>query len=231
MAIITRAEKGSALTHNELDNNFVELETSPDGKIFPKTSGVGIKVDVDAPTYPWFDLEGIVSTSSGSAVHNLYIGGIKQPQFEEGQDAYVSFHMPHDYIPNSEMYIHTHWSHNSTVVTGGTVTWAFETIYAKGHNQEPFKTPVNISVIDTANPVQYQHQIAETQATSVGGSAVTLATEDMEVDGIIVCRLYLDSNDLETSDGSIVNPFIHFADLHYQSSGIGTKNKAPNFYG
>ncbi len=24
--------------------------------------------------------------------------------------------------------------------------------------------------------------------------------------------------------------FVHFVDLHYQSSGIGTKNKSPNFY-
>jgi hypothetical protein len=51
----------------------------------------------------------------------------------------------------------------------------------------------------------------------------------MEVDGIIMCRLYLDSNDIITSGGT-VNPFVHFVDLHYQSTGIGTKGKAPNFY-
>lgn len=230
MAIITRAEKGSALTHDEQDNNFIELEQSPEGKVFPKTSGIGIKVDVDAPTFPWFDMEGFISSADGSSSQNIYIGGIKQAQFAEGDDGYVSFHLPHDYVPGSELYIHTHWSHNTEVVTGGTVTWAFETIYSKGHNTDAFKTPVIISVVDTVNIIQYQHQIAETVATSAGGSAVSLATEDIEVDGIIICRVYLDSNDIETSDSSIVNPFVHFVDVHYQSTGIGTKNKAPDFY-
>lgn len=230
MAVVTREGKGSALTHIELDNNFNELENSPEGKVFPKTTGIGIKVDVDAPTFPWQDIEGVILTSEGSASMQPYIGGMNQPQFIEGEDAYVSFHIPHDYLEGSELYIHVHWSHNSAVVTGGSVTWAFETIYAKGHNQEPFKTPINISIIDNANIVKYQHQIAENISTSAGGSAVTLATEDIEVDGVIICRIYLDSNDIETSNASIVNPFAHFADIHYQSTGIGTKNKAPNFY-
>lgn len=229
MAIITREEKGSALSHDELDNNFIELKNNPDGATFPKDAGIGIKVDIDDPTFPWFDMEGTI-LADGTANRAPYIGGISQVQFVEGEDAYVSFHMPHDYVPNTDMYIHTHWSHNSTVVTGGTVTWVFETMYAKGHNQQAFKTPVNISVVDTVNTIQYQHQIAETIATSDGGSAVTLDINEMEVDGIIICRVYLDSNDLETSDGSTVNPFVHFADLHYQSNVVGTKNKAPDFY-
>ena len=53
MAIITRAGKGSALTHAELDNNFVELRDIPDGKIFPKTKGIGIKLDTSSPVFGW----------------------------------------------------------------------------------------------------------------------------------------------------------------------------------
>jgi len=229
MTVITRREKGSALTHDELDDNFVDLKTNPDGTVYPKDTGIGIKVDVDSPTFPWFDMEGVL-LADGTANKNTYLGGIKQLQFTEGDDADVSYHIPHDYLPGSDLFIHVHWSHDSTFVTGGTVTWAFETIYSKGHNQDTFKTPVNISVIDNASPIQYQHLIAETVATSVGGSAVNLDVNDIEIDGIIVCRLYLDSNDIETSNASTVNPFVHFADLHYQSIVIGTKNKAPNFY-
>ena len=40
----------------------------------------------------------------------------------------------------------------------------------------------------------------------------------------VIC--YLAAN---TMDGGAL-PFLSFCDIHYQSTGIGTKNKAPNFY-
>lgn len=228
MAIITRTSKGSALTHAEMDNNLTELDKIPTGKVFPKTSGVGIKIDTDNPAFGWHDIIGAITFGQGTSTFEIYRGGIKQAQFAEGQDSYVSFHMPHDYLQGSPIYIHAHWSHNSAVVTGGTVTWAFETIYAKGHNQTAFSAPVIIAVIDYASSIQYQHMIAETVASD-GGSV--LNTNDLEVDGVIISRLYLDSNDIQTSNGSTVNPFVHFVDIHYQSTGLPTKNKAPNFWG
>lgn len=228
MTIITRTSKGSALTHAEMDNNLSELDKIPTGKVFPKTSGVGIKIDTDNPEFGWHDLIGYINSGQGTSTFQTFSGGIKQAQFAEGQDAYVSFHMPHDYLQGSPIYIHAHWSHNSTVVTGGTVTWVFETIYAKGHQQAPFSTPKLISVVQSASTVQYEHMIAETVASDGGG---LLTTNDLEVDGIIMSRLYLDSNDLQTSNASVVNPFVHFVDIHYQSTGLPTKNKAPNFWG
>jgi hypothetical protein len=230
MAIVKRLVKGSPLTHAELDNNFEELDKIPNGKTFPKNSDIGIKIDVDDPDWGWMDMEGYVDLMGGQGTYQLYRGNIKQIQLQEGQDAYVSFHVPHDYVPGSELYIHIHWSHASTGVTGGTVTWVFETTYSKGHNQAYFIEPVNISVVDDASAIQYQHRIAETVATTPGGSAVLLDTNQIEVDGIIITRLYLDSNDILTSDASTVHPFVHFVDLHYQSNGLPTKNKAPNFY-
>lgn len=229
MAIVTRAGKGAALTHTEMDNNLTELNTRPDGQTFPSDPTVGIKISGATPDWGWVDLLGTLITVDGTATETVYIGNIKQPQFAEGDDAYISFHMPHDYVLGSEMYIHIHWSHNTAIVTGGTVTWAFETTYSKGHNQDYFRTPVIITVASSGSTIPYQHIIAETVATTPGGSAVLLNTNDMEIDGIIICRIYLDSNDLLTT-GATVNPFVHYVDLHYQSTGIGTKNKAPNFY-
>ena len=51
MAIVTRQDKGSALSYTEMDNNFKELETSPEGKIFTKVQNKGILIDKDAPDF------------------------------------------------------------------------------------------------------------------------------------------------------------------------------------
>ena len=232
MTIITRAEKGSALTHAEHDNNFVELDKIPNGKVFPKEANVGIKLDVDDPAFGWHDLTGSLEVYGelGDASREPFIGGLKSLQFDVSESAYVDFHIPHDYVPGTSLYIHVHWSHASATVTGGTCTWAFEIIYAKGHNRGAFQAPVTASVVQNASTIPYQHMIAETIATVAGGSGTAMATEDVEVDGLIGCRLYLDSNDIVDSVTQ-PKPFAHFVDIHYQSSGIATKNRSPNFYG
>lgn len=234
MAIVTRAGKGSQLTHAELDNNFTELEQIPEGKVFPKTVNKGIKVDTAAPDFGWHDLVGNLYTAGlgGSAAsYAIYRGGIQALQFDEGDEAKIDLHMPHDYAMGTPIYIHVHWSHASTVVTGGSCTWAFEVMYAKGHDQGVFEAPITASVVANASTTQYRHLVSETVLSDNGGSATTLDTNMLEPDGIIQIRAYLDSNDMTTSDLSVVAPFIHFVDIHYQSNGIPTKNKAPGFWG
>jgi hypothetical protein len=233
MAIVTRASKGLALSHTEVDNNFVELDTIPNGKTFPKTQNIGIKVDTDSPTFPWKDLFGridIVPTAPNPASMQMYRNGIYQIQFDEGAASFVNFHMPHDYVVGTPIFMHVHWSHASTVVTGGSVTFGIEMTYAKGHNQGAFGTTATLSILQNASTIQYQHMIAEAQASTTGGSPVAIDTDALEPDGLILARIYLDSNDMTTSDASVVAPFVHFADIHYQSTGIGTKNKSPSFW-
>lgn len=233
MAITTRADKGSALTHGEMDENITDLRDIPTGKIFPKAKDLGIKIDTDAPDWGWHDLVGTLSIAAigTPAALETYRGGIYAYRFDaEGKEAFIDFHMPHDYVTGTEIYIHAHWSHDSTLVTGGSVTWGFELMYAKGHNQAAFPAPITASVIDPVNTTQYQHQVGETICSSSGGSGTTINTDDLEVDGIIQCRVYLDSNDIVTSDLSPVHPFVHFVDIHYQSTGLPTKNRAPDFW-
>lgn len=229
--IILRETKGLELTHSEMDNNFDELDKIPTGKTFPKGQNLGIKIDTDDPDYGWYDLDGTLrlSATGPTAEYATYRGGIQAVQFDEGDEAFIDFHMPHDYAQGTDIHIHTHWSHNSTIVTGGSVTWGFELMYAKGHRQAAFPAPVTPVVVDAAEPIQYFHHIAEVQASQTGGSAGALVLEDLEVDGIIQCRVYLDSNDITTT-GGVVTPFVHFVDIHYQSTGIPTKNKAPDFW-
>jgi hypothetical protein len=138
--------------------------------------------------------------------------------------------MPHDYAMGTNLYIHVHWSHTGTLVTGGSTTWGFELMYARGHDQAAFPAPITVSVSQNASTTQYQHMIAEGLASTPGGSGVLLNTTDLEVDGLIQCRLFLDSNDITVSGGLVPDPFIHMVDIHYQSTGAPTKNRAPSFW-
>lgn len=234
MTITTRAGKGSALTHAEMDENLTDLRDIPQGKTFPKASGVGIKIDTASPDWGYHDLHGILLPDPDNANHAQYanyIGSIRQLQFSAlNVEAFTQFHIPHDYAPGTDLFIHVHWSHDSTLVTGGSVTWAFELCYSKGHGQQPFSTPKVASVIQSASTTQYQHMVAETACSTSGGSTTQFDTDDAEVDGVVLCRIYLDSNDITVSGGGVPDPFVHFVDLHYQSTGLPTKQKSPNFY-
>jgi hypothetical protein len=232
MAMVYRSEKGYALTHAEHDNNFRELDEIPNGKTFPSARDKGIKLDKSAPDFGWHDMVGqlkVYGTGSEASIQT-YRGNIKVLQFEEGQEAFVDYHLPHDYAMGTDFYVHAHWSHISDKVVSGSCTFGFEIMYAKGHDQGYFDDPITITVTQEQNG-QYRHMIAETIASDGhGGSGTTLDRDIIEVDGIIQLRIFLDSNDLVTSDGSTVHPFIHFVDFHYQSTGLATKNKAPDFW-
>ena len=132
--------------------------------------------------------------------------------------------------PGSDIYVHAHWAYNAATVTTGGPTWGFESTAAKGHQQQAFVAPVTPTIyqaaITSALGGRYMHHIAEIQLSAASPSATQLNNNLMEPDTLILVRCYLAAN---TMDGGAL-PFLSFCDLHYQSTGIGTKNKAPNFY-
>lgn len=198
--------------------------------IVPKTSGYGIKVDTSSATFPWHDLLGSISIRGIGATdpnYEIYRGGIRGYRFSVNDEVFIEFHMPHDYLPGSDIYLHFHWSNKDSRVTGGTVTWGAEVSYAKGHNQAAFSTPITTTVVGTASDTQYQHLITEVQLSAASPSASQLDSDNLEVDGLILCRAYLSANNLT---GFADEPFLHFVDIHYQSTNIGTKQKAPPFW-
>jgi hypothetical protein len=115
----------------------------------------------------------------------------------------------------------------------GNAIMNFYISYAKGHNQAAFSTEKDVSLayntVNIATTPRYQHRIDEVQFTTPGGSATLLDTSLLEVDGVILVNF--DFATIPTiSGGSSNNPFVHFIDIHYQSTGVGTKQKVPNFY-
>lgn len=204
--------------------------------VLPKTSGFGIKVDTATPTYPWRDLEGVlypdpagVNSPTLAAVR----GGLVRNYFYSVNDKMdFAFHIPHDYVPGTDLYIHIHWSHNGTAISGS-LTVSLATTYAKGHNQAAFPAEKTVTItyatVNIATTPQYQHRIDEVQWSSNGGSASLFDSAKVETDGMILGTMTVTGIPTITG-GSTNEPFIVYIDLHYQSTNIGTKAKAPGFW-
>jgi hypothetical protein len=199
--------------------------------VFAKESGNGIKIDTSDPSYGWADMIGNITYRGVGPTDpslSVYITNIRQYQFAVNDETWIEFHIPHDYVEGTDIYIHAHWSHIAGGVTGGSVTWGFNIAYAKGHDQAAFNsTTVDTTVVGNANTTPYQHIITEIKISGVSPAASEIDTNDIEVDGLVLVRAYLSSNDMT---GATPDPFLHFVDIHYQSTGIGTKQKAPDFY-
>lgn len=197
--------------------------------IIPKTEGVGFKVDESAPTFPWVDWLGeVTDVGSGGVKPTLaiFIGNIKRWRFSVNDEITNTYHVPHDYVAGSDIFIHFHWACNVGTITSGGVTWGAEVTYAKGHNQMAFITPITTSVQEDASTTQYQLMIAEVQLSSTTPSASQIDTADLEPDGVIVIRTDLVGNTINGTPGA----FLQYVDIHAQSTGIGTKDKVPDFY-
>jgi len=208
-----------------------------------KASGNGIKIDMTEPTFGWRDLTGPTTTTNTGATkpsHTAYNGAVDGFQFGDGDEESYEFHIPHDYVPGTDIYLHVHWSQTSATATGGTIDFKYFAVYAKGHNQDEAagsftSTPItatfsSIDINDGGSGLnQYQHFVTEVIISGASATAALFDRDDIEPDGVIQLTLEMDSNNL-TNSGAVLDPFIHEADIHYQSTNIATKNKAPNFY-
>jgi len=198
--------------------------------VLPKTSGVGIMVDTTTPTFGWKDIIGQLIPSGGgvSPSFNVFRGTLRAYQFTVNDEISFAFHIPHDYAPGTDIYVHVHWAHASAAVTSGAVTWSIVHSYAKGHNQAAFPAEKTVTVTQNASTTQYQHMIAEAVvSTSTGGGTATLMDRAViEPDGLLLVRMFPSAN---TVNGT-PEPFVFTCDVHYQSTQLPTKNKAPNFY-
>lgn len=221
------------------DSPTITTLATIDGQlIVPKTTGYGIKVDVATPTFPWKDMLGeifIKSPGANDPTLSAFIGTVSEFSFSNAvlNEANLNFHIPHDYMAGSDIYLHFHWAQN-VVDTGGTAgvpgscKWQAEVTYAKGHNQAAFITPVTTSVTQTASGTQYQHMIAEVQLSAASPSASQIDSDNLEPDGIIGVRVYRDPADVADTLNQV--PFLIYTDIHYMTTNIGTKAKSPNFY-
>ena len=225
-------------TNPDLDDvcnrgSITDKTITADGLNLPKTSGKGIKVDIATPTYGWRDLLGDVfarNTGGTKPAFTTYRDSLLDYQFGVADEEYFKFHIPHDNVAGTNIHLHIHWSHTGALVNGGNVIFEYEITYAKGHNQAPFPASVGTTFIGTVSVTRYQHIITEVRISSITPDANQIDTTALEPDGVIIARLVLNANNITVSGGGVPDPFIHYVDIHYQSTNIGTKDKAPDFY-
>lgn len=195
--------------------------------VLPKNSNIGIKLDNTSPVFGWHDLLGQLQIRGAGAQDPswvVYQGVIYQYQFTLNDEVTVVYHLPHDYVPGSDIFIHAHWSLNGAGITQN-CTWQFDATYAKGYNQSAFPAVTTVSVLQASSTVQYQHMIAEVQLSTNGA----VGGINLEVDGLLLVRISLSANS-GTGTGTS-RPFLHTADIHYQSTALPTKGRnGPAFY-
>jgi hypothetical protein len=212
----------------------------PDTIILPKTSGKGIKVDSDTPTFGWRDIIGDITprAAGGTAPALTAFRGGSILSYAYAANDWIDqmvFHIPHDYVPGSDIFIHIHWGHNGTAISGTFEAQVYAT-KCKGFNQagQTFGAEVNPTiseaVTDIASHPRWGHFVTEIALSSATGDSTHLNSSLIEVDSIILVSLKVLTIPTITGSATSNLPYIFTVDIHYQSTNMATKAKAPNFY-
>ena len=155
------------------DSTGTITQTNNSNIVVPKASGYGIKIDTASPAFGWQDMIGTIQVRGGatSLVWTVYNGSIYQYAFKTANgvlECFNEFHIIHNYVELSDMFVHLHWS-TATTATGNIKVY-FDVSYAKGYAQADalFNTPITVAVV-TAGDVAFKHIISEVQFTGAGG--------------------------------------------------------------
>lgn len=195
-----------------------------------KVEGTGIKVDTATPTFPWRDLIGLIQPNLDHPATSPEV-----MEFRTGVNGYAYdalsildtvFHIPHDWVPGHDALVHLHWGNDTALVENDTFTVTPTAIY--GDRDGTWTSPVTLApityTVGAGGLAQYSHIVTEVPLCDTGGSSTTLDSDAIEIDGLISITFVV------TTEAITGNLFIFTGDIHYQSTGIGTKNNASPFY-
>jgi hypothetical protein len=205
----------------------------PSGMVVGKARGTGIKVDPASPTTTWRDLTGnTIPKAGGVNAPTLAAsrGGRTQSYFylvgDRGDDWY---HIPHDWA-GTDLFLHVHWGHDGTAISGTFTVTCYLTYASRGSTyQAEITTTITAGSLSLANTPQFAQRVDEIQLTAAAPTAAQFDTDNIEVDGVI--KLHYEVTTAPTITGGTTNrPYIDYLDIHYESTNVGTKNKAADFY-
>jgi len=176
-----------------------------------------------ASNWGWNDLRGHIDVNTavpGTAPDweivrdNVFAWAFAPASLEQ---AYVSFHFNHDYVPGTDIYPHLHWTHNDASPGSTSVRWVMEYTIARGYEFEAFPATTTIT-LDDAVAGQYIHHIREGTPNETGGSppiSTIIDGTNIEADTMVLMRIYRDG--AATEDDFASDAFLLEVDLHYQS--------------
>lgn len=205
---------------------------SEEDLVMPKAASKGIKVDPESPSFGWRDIIGSVqpkATGVGAPARAVYDGGaVAAYAFVLNDLCDFGYHIPHDWVPGSDLLWHTHWSHTGTSITGDLVLELSYMIAKRGGLFGAEKTlTITYPTVNLATTPRRLKRVDETPMTAAAATSILSATSEIEVDGFIEGTLKIASMPTIGGGGKL---FIHTSDIHYQSTNIGTKQNAAPFY-
>ena len=192
---------------------------------------------------PWRDKEGIFrpnvnTTPSNQPSLKTFRGNLNAWAMTATDLVDVMFHIPHDWIIQSDLYVHLHWGHNDTAIgadPNDRNLVDFYASYADRNGTPPydvFQAEVSGQFDDPdmtiENYPQYCHVVTEILLANSGKTGAALFDSDLiETDGLLLATLK--QNTIPGLTGGEGEPFIFTCDLHYQSDGSGTLSKDPDY--
>lgn len=208
------------------------------GLVLPKTSGLGIKIDTNEPTYAWRDIVGVLlpdPAGTDAPVVQSLRSPVRAWFFDNNDQMDCSFHIPHDYVAGTDVYIHVHWSHDNTAISGN-VSFSIQSTYARRTQETNYIFPtakthtITYDTVNITTTPQFVHRVDEVIITGATDTGTTYDRTTIEVDGVLMVNVRVPT--IPTMTGGTISriPIMH-VDLHYQSTNMGTKNKANPFWG
>ena len=221
----------------QLDLTTAQVQQRLDRE-YSKAAGTGLKVDEANPDFPWVDLIGTIlpNTENHASAPKLknFREGIKAYKYDVGKELACIFHIPHDWTLNRDAKLHVHWGHNGTSISGN-VEFDGKASYAD--RDGVFVEPVNISTItfntvNIATTPQYNHFVTEVDLFTETPTANQINRSLVQVDGVVPVTVSITTHPTIEgyTSGNDIGLFIFCIDLHYQTTGQGTKNNAAPFY-
>lgn len=209
-------------------------------EIAPGTAGQALVTDADGNT-DWSDdveLPGHINylTAQGGGWQDMlghivveYTGSSKPTWAQMGSSVYyaykfavndtcwITYHIPHDYNPATDIFAHAHFTTSGTDVNN--VVWKFEYTYAKGFGAGVFDlAATSKTATQTPDGTAWTHYITE---ISTG-----ISNANFETDGLILMKITRNTN-YGTDNADDV--FLLMSDIHYQSDHPTTLEKARPF--
>jgi hypothetical protein len=249
-ADITVTANASTLSGTYINSSVTSSSLTTVGNLtaLEVTGNISTRANINMPSemhtgiwldggHGWKDLIGDVSPKTGNAnAANMrqFIGAVSGWTHTASSVGDLTYHLPHDYAPNTDLFLHVHWGHNGTAISGSFVVTFYASYAKRSYPATTFATPITLTMtlnsLNMTNSPRYCHRVDEIQLSTPGGSASQLNTNDIEVDGLI-CIHYATVTIPSITGSDFSNlPYIQTIDIHMQSTGVGTARKDPGYY-
>lgn len=174
----------------------------------------------------WNDLLAPINNSNAAGItppawKAMGANGHYGMHFTAGESAFVNFHVLHDWKVGTIAYQHVHFLVDIALTAGDTITWKTHHTIARGHHQGESltgtRTTTTMTYTADGTEVAGEHLILEVPIAD--------AIDLLETDTLIIMEIEMDAASVTGTE----EIFGLQVDLHYESDGMLTKEKAPGF--